>query len=490
MKSIKHIICCCVALALLAATANPCFAQKAQSPFLTLDQAVDNMTEEEALEAEAYALGVQTMLWGYQYVRAAATMRFVATPLPEGQERNPADYAPHAYHVWGHARVPYTHEIRTIEAPNSETPYSSAVIDLEYGPVVVVHPDHEGRYFRTSVWGGFGECRTISQKKDGDHPKPHLLARGSWKGKVPKGMGLIRFRSRLALLGPHIALTTEENDIENVRALQDGYKLIALKDWGKSNQVLIELPKEKQIRPLIRPNTSTPPSLILYEMLGEAMKDMTLYDDELGFVRQMKRIGFTDDGFDAEGLSEPQIRGLARAAKDAQSMMEYKVRTIADVQEGGTWGVGYDICRLDDWLFRAAAGWKWVWADIADEIIYPQGRKDADGNPFSGQHRYTIRFEKGEHAPARYWQISMYALDAFFVDNPIGRYGIGNMNTDLDVAEDGSITICIQHESPGKDKENNWLPTPADGFYLQMRMYQPEERMYAGEYIVPPVTRE
>ncbi len=64
------------------------------------------------------------------------------------------------------------------------------------------------------------------------------------------------------------------------------------------------------------------------------------------------------------------------------------------------------------------------------------------------------------------------------------------MNTDLDVAEDGSITIYIQHESPGKDKENNWLPAPADGFYLQMRMYQPEERMYKREYILPPVVRK
>ena len=190
MKPIKYAMFCGPALSLLVATATACFAQTTPSPFLTVDQAVDNMTEEEALEAGAYALGVQTMLWGYQYVRAAATLRLLATPLPEGQERHPADYAAHAYHVWGHARAPYTHEIRTIEAPNSETPYSSAVIDLEFGPVVVVHPDHEGRYFRTSVWDAFGECRTISQKHDGDHPKPYLLARDSWEGDVPEGMGL------------------------------------------------------------------------------------------------------------------------------------------------------------------------------------------------------------------------------------------------------------------------------------------------------------
>jgi len=460
------------------------------SPFLTTAEATANMTEEQAREAAAYTLGVQAVLWGNQYVKASVALRSMAAPLPEGKTRFPIDPYPHAYNVFGHARAPLTHEIRLIERPNAETPYSAAVIDLDNGPVVVVHPDMEGRYFRTSVWDAFGETRTISQKSDGDHPKPYLLARAGWKGKVPNGMGLIKFRSRLALLAPHTALTTAKNDMENVIKLQDQYKLIALKDWGKSNKALSAPSKENQIRPLVSPGTKTPMSLMFFEMLGEAVKDLDLFEDERGFYRQLNRIGITDDGFDYESLDDASISGLKRAVVDAHSIMEYRMQNVSQVQEGGTWMVGTDITRLDDWLFRGAAGYKWVWGDISSEIIYPMVEVDEKANALSGENTYTIHFEKGNHPDARYWQITMYDLDGYLIANPIERYGIGNMNTNLDVNRDGSITIFVQQKSPGGKQANNWLPAPKEGFALQMRMYQPGEKMYQGKYIVPPVEKQ
>jgi hypothetical protein len=81
----------------------------------------------------------------------------------------------------------------------------------------------------------------------------------------------------------------------------------------------------------------------------------------------------------------------------------------------------------------------------------------------------------------------MYDLDGFFVDNPIGRYGIGNMAEALELEADGSLTIYIQNASPGKAKEANWLPAPAGRFFLMMRLYQPEAQMYRGAYILPPL---
>jgi hypothetical protein len=65
----------------------------------------------------------------------------------------------------------------------------------------------------------------------------------------------------------------------------------------------------------------------------------------------------------------------------------------------------------------------------------------------------------------------------------------GNMAEKLEMNVDGSLTITIQRESPGKDREANWLPAPKEGFFLVMRLYQPEERMYRGEYIVPGIHR-
>ncbi len=59
----------------------------------------------------------------------------------------------------------------------------------------------------------------------------------------------------------------------------------------------------------------------------------------------------------------------------------------------------------------------------------------------------------------------------------------------LDLNEDGSLTIYIQAESPDEDKEANWLPSPQAGFFLMMRMYQPEDTMYQGKFILPPVMK-
>jgi hypothetical protein len=76
------------------------------------------------------------------------------------------------------------------------------------------------------------------------------------------------------------------------------------------------------------------------------------------------------------------------------------------------------------------------------------------------------------------------------VSNPANRFGIGNMAEKLEPGADGGLTIYIQSESPGKDKEGNWLPSPKDSFFMVMRMYQPEEKMYRGEYILPAVVKE
>jgi hypothetical protein len=107
----------------------------------------------------------------------------------------------------------------------------------------------------------------------------------------------------------------------------------------------------------------------------------------------------------------------------------------------------------------------------------------------SGKNRYVLHFAKGQLPPARYWRISMYDIEGFFANNPINRYGIGNMAEKVQPDTDGGLTITIQHNSPGKAKETNWLPAPAEGFFMMMRLYQPEERMYRGEYIVPPVQK-
>ncbi|HEY7000425.1 MAG TPA: DUF1214 domain-containing protein [Candidatus Udaeobacter sp.] len=449
-------------------------------------EAFARMTENQARETEAYTLGVQAVLWGTQWVKAGETFRLFSRPLPAGQERSPYDQNPHGINIWGHAKKLLNADFRTIETPNTETLYSTALLDLKDGPIVVVHPDYGDRYFRTSVWELHGDTHTISQKKDGRHPPPYAIVPVGWQGKIPQGLKTITVRSRYVVLIPHIAVYGD-TDLPNVYALQKDHKLIALKDWGKSNA---ELQPGEAMRPIRRPDIKTPNELMFFEELGETLKDITIRDDELGFARQLQDIGITlKDGFQFEKLDAARVAGLKRAVLDGQTLAAHKARNVAPLQPGGTWSVSYDLTSLDDWLNRAGTGFGYVWGDLATEILYPTARIDADGQPFNGKNRYVLHFSPGQLPPGRYWRVSMYDLEGFFTNNPINRYGIGNMAEKLQPDPDGGLTITIQHDSPGKDKEPNWLPAPAEGFFLNMRLYQPEERMYRGEYILPPVKR-
>ena len=469
----------------LAASAT--LAQDAAPPasaFAKAPEAFARLTDEQVRETQAYTLGVQAVLWGTQWVKAGESLRMFSRPLPAGASPSPYDPLPHAVNVWGHARKLLNADTRLIETPNTETLYSIIVVDLKDGPVVIEHPDFGDRYFRTSVWDVHSDTHTISQKQDGGHPAPYAIVPVGWKGTIPSGLKTIEVRSRYFQFAPHIAVYGEK-DLPNVHKFQAGLKVIALKDWSKSNAVLTAA---EPMRPIRRANTKTPPELMFFEELGETLKDITVRDDEVGFARQLEAIGITlKDGFQFEKLDAATVAGLKRAVPDAQTIAAHEARSLFPTQPGGSWSVSRDLTSLDNWLQRAGVGFGYVWGDLSSEILYPMARNDADGRPLTGKNRYVLHFPPGQLPPARYWRISMYDIEGFFFNNPIDRYGIGNMAEKLKPDPDGGLTILIQKDSPGKGKEDNWLPAPAEGFFLSMRLYQPDERMYRGEYIVPPV---
>jgi hypothetical protein len=165
-------------------------------------EAFAHLPEDQVRETVAYTLGVQTVLWGTQWVKAGETFRMVSRPLPDGATRSPCAPNPHGINTWGHAQQLLTADFRTIETPNPETLYSTALLDLEDGPIVVVHPDFGDRYFRTSLWDLHSETHTISQKQDGRAPRPYAIMPVGWTGDLPAGMQSIVVRSRYVVLIP------------------------------------------------------------------------------------------------------------------------------------------------------------------------------------------------------------------------------------------------------------------------------------------------
>jgi hypothetical protein len=137
----------------------------------------------------------------------------------------------------------------------------------------------------------------------------------------------------------------------------------------------------------------------------------------------------------------------------------------------------------------AAYGWP---ANREKDAVYPYTEVDGKGQKLSGANTYTLTFPKGLTPPVDgFWSITMYEIDNgwWFVPNRLNKFTVSPRN-DLKFNADGSLTLYFQHESPGADKEANWLPAPKGPFIPMLRMYWPRPTapsILDGSWTIPPV---
>ena len=129
-----------------------------------------------------------------------------------------------------------------------------------------------------------------------------------------------------------------------------------------------------------------------------------------------------------------------------------------------------------DYGTRAVVALVGLGANLPQDAIYPSAFVDGDGNPLSGENKYVIHFDKDATPPVNaFWSITMYDPDSFFVPNALNRYALSSWMP-LKRNRDGSLDLYLQKDSPGKDKQANWLPAPAGEFNVTLRMYWPTEK--------------
>ena len=140
--------------------------------------------------------------------------------------------------------------------------------------------------------------------------------------------------------------------------------------------------------------------------------------------------------------------------------------------------------------------WFGLGANRPEDAIYPTSEGPGVMRKFNGEHKYVMHFTKGEMPPVKgFWSLTMYDADYFFVPNPLNRYTLSQRNT-FKTNDDGSVDLYVQHDTPGKDKETNWLPAPSGPFVLMLRMYWPKETPPSilpagqGTWNPPPVTMQ
>jgi hypothetical protein len=138
----------------------------------------------------------------------------------------------------------------------------------------------------------------------------------------------------------------------------------------------------------------------------------------------------------------------------------------------------------------AAYGWP---ANLQADAVYPYTELDSSGQKLTGTNKYTLTFAKERRHRTRFWSITMYEIDQgwWFVPNALNKFTVSPRDN-LKANADGSITLYFQNESPGLDKEANWLPAPKGEFIPMLRMYWPMQTspsILNGSWTPPAVQR-
>jgi hypothetical protein len=212
-----------------------------------------------------------------------------------------------------------------------------------------------------------------------------------------------------------------------------------------------------------------------FKLLAELLKTNPPAQEDQPMVDRMAKIGIVaGTDFDMAKLDPVVARGLQNVPKAAQEKILAHFKTAGKFINGwmfttntGTYGT--------DHLQRALITAIGLGANRPQDAVYPTSETDADGKPYDGANKYVMHFPKGQLPPAKgFWSLTMYNAEYFFVDNPLNRYTLSARN-ELKTNKDGLIDLYIQKDSPGKEKESNWLPAPAGNFTLMLRLYWPSE---------------
>jgi hypothetical protein len=429
--------------------------------------------------AETKAIAEEGFIYGLPIVMNYAVMYEYAV-----DKGNPEFKAPFNK-IKNEARV-FTYKDTAIVTPNSDTPYSFAWLDLRAEPIVLSVPAVEkGRYYAVQLEdGNTFNYGYIGSRATGNDAGDYLVAGPDWKGETPPGIKKV-FHSttqfsvagyRTQLFGPA--------DMPNVVKVQSGYKVQPLSAFLKQSAPhtapTINFPKiNKELA-----------KTGFFDYLDFSLQFAPPGPEEKDIREKLARLGIgAGKTFDFKALSAEQKAAVVEGVKAGEEKIKQYLLAGEKIING--WKIGAYFGDRDffhgNWLLRAAGAQAGIYGNDAIEATYPMTKTLADGEPLDGgKHNYTLTFPDGQLPPVNaFWSVTMYdGKSQFLIKNPINRYLINSpMLPNMKKNADGSLTLYIQKDSPGKDKESNWLPAPNDLIYLVMRLYWPKTEAPS---ILPP----
>jgi len=443
------------------------------------------MSTQTLSQTEAYEIGIEAYHYFYPLITMDISRRVMTNYAPGSK---PGMGPMNAFH---HLRVFPPAEFREVVRPNFDTLYSTAWLDLTQEPMIISAPDTDNRYYLLPMLDMWSDVFAVPGKRTSGAQVAHfgVFLKG-WNGTLPAGVQPIESPTPFVwIIGR--TQTNGPKDYKAVNQVQDGYQITPLSKWGQTWEapVAIDPTVDMKTPPLVQVNTMTAAQYFSYGT--ELMKLHAPHITDWSTIARLQRIGIVPgQSFDFDNVSPAVKTGLEQAIGDGLKLMQAKLSTLARIVNG--WQMNTDTMGVygNYYLKRAIVAMIGLGANQPQDAIYPLCLTDADGKPLDGANHYVLHFTKGELPPVEaFWSVTMYDNEGFQVMNKLNRFAIGDRD-DLTYNADGSLDIYIQPNSPGSDKESNWLPSPAKGVLgVTMRLYAPKAPALDGRWVPPAIKR-
>jgi hypothetical protein len=382
---------------------------------------------------------------------------------------------------------------RDVTAPNADTLYTSAFIDVGKEPWVLGIPDMKDRYFLFPMLDGWTDVFQVPGKRTtGTGAQTYAITGPGWKGTLPAGVKEYKSPTSIVWILGRIYCTGTPQDYAAVHALQDQCSLVPLSVYGKAyTPPAGTVDPSIDMKTAVREQVNRMDAVAYFTLLAQLMKTNPPAAADAPELTKFAKIGLVaSQDFDASKLNADFVKRIPEIAFD-RIMLQFKVNK--DVKDINGWGYTTKTGLYGtDYFMRALVTAIGLGANRPQDAIYPTSLKDAEGKAYDGANKYVMRFAKGQLPPVHgFWSLTMYDANYFFVANPINRYSI-SARQQLKTNADGSTDLYIQNQSPGADKESNWLPAPAGKFVLMLRMYWPNEKdpsIIDGSWKIPAVKK-
>jgi hypothetical protein len=420
-----------------------------------------NVRAADVTPAETKVIAEEAFIYGLPIVMNYAVMYEYCVDKNSGQYKAPFNQ------IKNEARV-FTYKDTAIITPNSDTPYSVLWLDLRAEPMVLSVPAVEkSRYYSVMLCdGNTFNYGYIGTRATGPESGDYMVVGPDWKGEAPAGIKKVFRSSTQFSLAAYRTQLFNPEDMPNVVKIQSGYKAQPLSKYLNQPEPpaapVINFPKIN--KELVKTN--------FFEYLDFALQFAPAGPEEKEIRAKLASIG--------KNLSPEQKAAVGQGMKEGEQKVEDGVKHL------GTKINGWNIASITgdraffngDWLKRAEAAKAGIYGNDAVEAMYPLTTALPNGEPLDGsKHNYTLTFAAGQFPPVNaFWSVTMYdGKSQLLIKNPINRYLINSpMLPNMKKNADGSLTLYIQKDSPGADKESNWLPAPNDLIYLVMRLYWPK----------------